>query len=243
MLSVVDGGLAPVPKDDLDPAMVQEISRDSSGYTLNVLKDRLWPRDAVETTPREDEYVVSDAAAPSSPCHVPNPDVVPECGLSELPSSINSNDENEHDAFFMQTCVEEVENTEYATPQKSLLWMRGEEPSDKELDPGSRLKEYVDSKRRLAAKKLCYAKPTCCSWLLNQGSKGDISQLKEDLEQKITTWQRKADLKLMKSVWGAHLRTLEEDELSEESVCEPIPACLCGHRPPETVERDLLYAS
>ena len=46
----------------------------------------------------------------------------------------------------------------------------------------------------------------------------------------------------MKSVWGAHVRTPEEDELSEEGVCEPPRACLCCHRPPEMVERDLLYA-
>ena len=46
----------------------------------------------------------------------------------------------------------------------------------------------------------------------------------------------------MKSVWGAHVRTPEEDELSEECVCEPPRACLCCHRPPEPVERDLLYA-
>ena len=38
MLSVVEGGLAPVPWEDLDPAMVQEIQRESSGYTLDVLK-------------------------------------------------------------------------------------------------------------------------------------------------------------------------------------------------------------
>ena len=36
------------------------------------------------------------------------------------------------------------------------------------------------------AKKLFYAKPTHRSWPLKQGSMGDISQLKEDLEQKIT---------------------------------------------------------
>ena len=46
----------------------------------------------------------------------------------------------------------------------------------------------------------------------------------------------------MKSVWDAQVRTLEEDELSEECVCEPPQVCLCCHRPPETVERDLLYA-
>ena len=51
MLSVVDGGLTPVPWEDLDPAMVQQIRRESDGYTLSVLKDRLRPQDAVGTTP------------------------------------------------------------------------------------------------------------------------------------------------------------------------------------------------
>ena len=46
----------------------------------------------------------------------------------------------------------------------------------------------------------------------------------------------------MKSVWGADVRTPEEDELSEECVCEPPRTCLCCHRLPEMVERDLLYA-
>ena len=189
MRSVVDGGLAPVPWEDLEPAMVQEIQRESNGYTLSVLKDQLHPQDAVETTPGGDEYVVSDTTAPNSPCHVPNADVVSECGLSELPCSIHSEDETEHDAFFVQTCADEVENAEYATPQKPLLSMRGEEPLDEELDSQSRLREYVYSKRRLMATELCYAKPTRRSWPLKQGSMGDISQLKEDLEQKITTWQ------------------------------------------------------
>ena len=71
---------------------------------------------------------------------------------------------------------------------------------------------------------------------------GEISQLKEDPERKITTWRREVDLKLMNSVWGGHVRTREEDELSERCVCEPTRACLCYNRPPETVERDLLYA-
>ena len=141
----------------------------------------------------------------------------------------------------MQTCVEEVENAEYAAPLKLLLSMRGEEPLDKELDPRSRLREYVNCKRRLVAKKLCYARPTRSSWPLKQGSMGDICQLKEDLEQKITPWQREVDPKLMKSVWGAHVRTPDENELSEECVCELPRVCLCCHRPPETVEQDLLY--
>ena len=80
------------------------------------------------------------------------------------------------------------------------------------------------------AKKLCYAKPTRSSWPLKQGRMGDVSQLKEDVEQKITTWQREVDLKLMKSVWGAHVRTPQEDELAEECVCEPPRTCLCCHR-------------
>ena len=242
MISVVDGSLAPVPWEDPDPAMVEEIQRESSGYTLDVLKNQLRPRDAMEITPGGDEYVVSDTVAPNSPCRVPNPDVVSECGISELPSSTHSDDETEHDAFFVQTCVEEVENAKDAAPLKLLLSMRGEEPLDEELDPRSRLREYVDSKRGLVAKKLCYARPTRRSWPSKQGSMEDISQLREDLEQKITTWQRELDLKLMKSVWGAHVRTPEEDELSEECVCEPPRGCLCCHRPPDTVERDLLYA-
>ena len=123
--------------------------------------------------------------------------------------------------------MEEVEKAEYATPLKPLFPMRGEEPLDRGWDPGSRLRDSVDSKRGAVAKRLCYASATCSSWPLKQGSIGDISQLKEDLEHKITTWQREVDLKLTKSVWGAHFGTPEEDELSEECVCEPPPACLC----------------
>ena len=51
MLGVVDGGLAPVPWEDLDAALVQEVQRESSGYTLDVLKGQLQRRDTVETTP------------------------------------------------------------------------------------------------------------------------------------------------------------------------------------------------
>ena len=196
----------------------------------------------METTPAGDEYVVSDTVACNPPCRVSNPDVVSECGLSELPSSMHSNNETEHDAFIVQTCVEGVESAQYAAPLIPLVSMWEEEPLDKELDPRSRLRECVDSKRRLVAKELCYARPTCRSWLKKQGSVGWISQLKEDLENKITTYQREVDLKLMKSVWGAHVRTPEEDGLSEECVCEPPRVCLCSHRPPEMAERDLLYA-
>ena len=58
MLSVVDRVLAPVPREDLDHAMVQEIQRESDRYILSVLKDRLPTQDAMETTTGGDEYVV-----------------------------------------------------------------------------------------------------------------------------------------------------------------------------------------
>ena len=91
--------------------------------------------------PGGNEYVVTNTNAPNSPCCVPVPDGVSEYGLSELPSSIHSDDETEHDAFFSQTCVEEVENAEYVAPLKPLLSTRVEVPPDEELDPRSRLRE------------------------------------------------------------------------------------------------------
>ena len=135
MLSVVDGGLAPVPWENLDPAMVQEIQCESNCYSLSVLKDGVRPQDAVETTPGGDKYVRADTTAPNSPCHVANPRVCSDCGLSKPPGSIHSDDKTEHDAFFVQTCMEVVENAEYAAPQKPLLSMRGEEPLDEEVEP------------------------------------------------------------------------------------------------------------
>ena len=222
MLSIVDGSLAPVSWGDLDPAMVE-----SSDYTPDVLKDRLRPPKAMETTPGGDESAVSDSIAPNTPCHVHNPDVISECLLSELPSSIHSDDKGDHDAFFVQTCVEEVENAEYATPQKPLFSMRGEEPLGEGLDPRSRLREYVDSIRRAVAKRLCHARPTRSSWPLKQRSMRDISGLMEDLEHKITTWQREVHLVLMKSLWAAHVRTPEEDEPSVD--CVYVKALECAY--------------
>ena len=92
-----------------------------------------------------------------------------ECGLSELPSSIHSDDKTEHDAFFVPTCVEELENAEYVAPLKALLSMTLEDPVDEQLHTCSRPREYVDSKRKLVAKKLCYARPTRSSWPVKQG--------------------------------------------------------------------------
>ena len=236
MLSVVDGCLTSISWEDLDSTLVQAIQLESDGLTLGGLKDRLRPQDAIETIPGGDEYLVTNTNAPNSPCRVPVPDGVSECGPSKLPSSIQSDDETEHDDFFVETSVEEVENAEYVAPLKPLLSIRVEDPVDEELEPRSRPREYVDTKRRLVAKKLCYSKPTSSSWPLKQGRMEDLSQLKEDLKQKITTWQREVDPKLMKSVWGARVRTTEEDDLSEDCVCGPPGACLCCHRPPEMVE-------
>ena len=50
---------------------------------------------------------------------------------------------------------------------------------------------------------------TMLRWPLKQGCLRDISRMKEDLEQKITTWQQEVDLELLKSVLGAHVRTPE----------------------------------
>ena len=61
---------------------------------------------------------MSDFSAPNTPCKVPNPNVVSSCRLSELPSSIHSDDKTDHDAVFVQNCVEEVDSANYATPQK-----------------------------------------------------------------------------------------------------------------------------
>ena len=77
---------------------------------------------------------MTDAVTPNSPSHVPHADVVSKCGLSEVLSSIHSDDKTEHDAPFVQTCVEEVKNAKYTTPQKPLLSMRGEESLDKQVD-------------------------------------------------------------------------------------------------------------
>ena len=56
-----------MPWEDLDSAIVQQIQRESSGFTLDVLKNHLRPPDAVETTPGGDKYVVSHTVAPNPP--------------------------------------------------------------------------------------------------------------------------------------------------------------------------------
>ena len=137
--------------------------------------------------------------------------------------------------------MEEVDYTA-GTSEKPQFSMRKEETPKASHDPWAKQKEYLDSKRRVVAERLNYVTPTRSSWPLKQGAMGDQPQLKIDLEKKITTWHREVDLKLIKSVWGAHVRTPEEDEHSEECICEPPRACLGCTRPSEMVERDLLYA-
>ena len=85
MLGVVDGGLTSIPWENLDSALVQTIQRERDGLALDDLKDRLRPQDAIDTIPGGDEYVLTNNDAPNSPCHVPIPDGVSECGLSEFP--------------------------------------------------------------------------------------------------------------------------------------------------------------
>ena len=135
MLSVVDGGLTSIPWENLDSTLVQTIQRESDGLILGDLKDRLRPQDAIETIPGGDEYVLTNTNAPNSLGHVPVPDGVSECGLSEPTSSINSDDATEHDAFFVQTCAAEVENAEYVARLKGLLSMRLEDPVDRRAGP------------------------------------------------------------------------------------------------------------
>ena len=137
----------------------------------------------METTSGGDEYVVSGPSTSSFPCepaHAPNPHVVSECGLSELPSSIHSDDESHHDAFFVQTCLEvDYSDRNAETSEKPLFSMRKEDSSEVNLDPRAKQKEYLNSKRRVVAERLSYARPTRSSWPLKQGAMGDLPQLKK----------------------------------------------------------------
>ena len=72
---VMDGSLAPVPWEDFDSALVKKRHPQRKGYTLDVFRDRLRPRDVVGTTQKGDEYVVSDVAVANTPCNVPKSDV------------------------------------------------------------------------------------------------------------------------------------------------------------------------
>ena len=111
----MDGSLAPVPCEDLDPTLVRDVQHESNGYTLDVLKDRLRPRDVEDTNAGGEEYIVPDAATPNGPSNVTNLDAISECELSELPNSIHSEDKTYHDALFVQSCVEQIDHTHYAT--------------------------------------------------------------------------------------------------------------------------------
>ena len=89
----------------------------------------------------------------------------------------------------------------------------------------------MDCKTRVLAKVLCHARPTRSSWPLKQRQMGNISQIEDPPQHKIISWQREIylnlNLKLMRSVWAAHVRTPKQNEFAEETVCEPLQACLC----------------
>ena len=95
-----------------------------------------------------------------------------------------------NDAFFVQTCAVEVENAEYAAPLKPPTLYEGGRPRGRGTGSPIQAKGVRGSQEEVGGEKLCYAKPTCSSWPLKQGRMGDLSQLKDDLKQKITTWQR-----------------------------------------------------
>ena len=69
------------------------------------------------------------------------------------------------------TCLEEVDYSDRnaETSEKPLFSMREEETPEVNPDPRARQKEYLDSKRRVVAERLCYARPTRSSWPLKQG--------------------------------------------------------------------------
>ena len=183
-----------------------------------------------------------DAAGPDIPCYVCTTDVVLECRLCELHSSIHSENESYHDASFVWTCGEEVEQADYATTEKPLFLMRRVEQLKNGLHPRTKQKEYVEAKRQVVAEGLNNPQPCQNLWQVKCAGIGDLPQLKETLEQKITTRQRQVHLKLMQNVWGAHVRTPEEDEELQVWICEPPRACLCCSRPSEIEQRDPLYA-
>ena len=69
------------------------------------------------------------------------------------PSSIHSDDETEHDAFFVQTCVEEVENAEYVAPLKPLLSTKHKAQHGKTQNAHHTTKHTQDRHGRRAAKR------------------------------------------------------------------------------------------
>ena len=60
-----------------------------------------------------------------------------------MPSSIDSGDETYHDAFFVHTCVEEVEHAVISMPEKPMFSMGKEEPLENGLDRRTKQSEYL----------------------------------------------------------------------------------------------------
>ena len=109
-MTLIDGDLSPVPWEDLDPQLLQEIQDESKGYTLRVLRDRLHPHPQVYTTSGGLPYDVPKPSTEEEATSQRGTEVLSDCGLSELPSSIHSEagDDRLHDAFYVQTAMEEV---------------------------------------------------------------------------------------------------------------------------------------
>ena len=69
-------------------------------------------------------------------CEIPNVDVVPKCGLSELLSIIFSGNEEQHDAFFVQTYLTKVDS-EYGKANTEIkpLYIIGQDCSTSLHEP------------------------------------------------------------------------------------------------------------
>ena len=96
---------------------------------------------------------MSDTVAPNSPCHALNADVVSECGLSKLPCSIHPDDETGHDAFFLQTCVEEVENAEVRCPTATPTLHEGRGALEREVGPPIQAEKVRGLQEEIGGKK------------------------------------------------------------------------------------------
>ena len=82
-----------------------------------------------------------------------------------------------HDTFFIQTCLEEVDVEEQETEEKPLFSMRSED-AKRATTPGGKKRDA----------KLNYARQSRRSWPPKRGQQRDKAKLREEREEKITTW-------------------------------------------------------
>ena len=144
--------------------------RRSKGYTLKVLRDRLRIHPQVDTTTGGLPYDVPKPCTEDEASSQRGTQVLSDCGLSELPSSIHSEvgDNRLYATFYLQTVMEEVETpieTEKST-NKTFYYMRAEKKDDTKT---LKSKSYGRrSKRRWPMKK------------------ENLASMKEEFETKIT---------------------------------------------------------